>query len=214
MNYSWKHLVLNTWIHKPFHHVSERFRFHSPAVGAEHLLIILSEKTLFTALPGLTSFKKESMPFAFIFSLFEFLSQCEYLWCVPQYLFVWLWKTRDVIRSSLCLKLWLLLGREPTVWGASQKRLTWMAFIPETAKWLLLCPLLHSLSLFKANERNVNLSCGLFQSSMILTAWCPNFKGSTFCSLKGHGTLIENIQGSPKKWMKECRKNGYKHAQI
>lgn len=121
MNYSWKHSVLNIWIHQPFHHASEWFRFHSPAVGAEHLLIILSEKTLFTALPGLTSFKTESMPFAFIFSFFEFPSQCEYLWCVPQYLFVGLWKTRDIIRCSLHLKLWLLLGREPTVWGASQK---------------------------------------------------------------------------------------------
>lgn len=79
MNYLRKHSVLNTLIHQLFHHVSERFRFHSPAVGAEHLLIILCEKTLFTALPGLTSFKKESMRFAFIFSLFKFPSQCEYL---------------------------------------------------------------------------------------------------------------------------------------
>lgn len=95
--YKLKHSVLNTSLHR----VSDRFRFHGSAVGAEHLLIILSEKTLFTALAGLTSFKKESMSFSFTFRPIKFSSRYEYLWCDPQHLFLEFWTTRDIIRSSL-----------------------------------------------------------------------------------------------------------------
>lgn len=131
MNYLWNHSIMNTLILLLSLCQRERFGFHGPAVGVEHLLIILSEKKNFSLSPDLTPYKRESIPLCLRLWAFQILFFLLWIFmgCFPQYLFSESWKTRDVIRCSLPLKPWLLLGTQPTVWGGAQKdRLGWLSF--------------------------------------------------------------------------------------